>query len=135
MQSPLFIGSKDERDRATRIGIARIAVGASTFQPVALSRHLVGLPTEDATGPFVFFARAFGIRNAVLGAWVLAARDQPKKHRRLCYRVNAAVDAGDVAVALFAAVTRRMPKRFMLLTAVLGGNACASFLELASEVA
>ncbi|MBV8196176.1 MAG: hypothetical protein JOY80_11695 [Candidatus Dormibacteraeota bacterium] len=133
-RSLIFLGSRDERDRATRVGVARILVGASTFQPVAISRHLVGLPEDQATGPFIFFARAFGVRNMVLGAWVLAARDRPKQYRRLCYQVNAAVDAVDLAALLLATVQRRMPKRFVALTTVLATNACMAFLQLASEV-
>ena len=131
---PLFLGSRDTRDRATRIGIARIAVGASTFQPVAISRRLTGVSEDESTGTFLFFARAFGIRNIALGAWILATRDQPKQYRKMVYQVNAAIDAADMAVLGLAAVTRRVPKRFLALAGVLGTSACLSFLELASEL-
>ena len=117
-----------------RIGIARIVVGASTFQPVALGRHLIGVSDEQQTGPAVFFTRAFGIRNIALGAWVLATLDQPRAYRRTVYQVNAAIDAADMAILAFAAATRGIPKRFLALSAFLGTNACLAFLQLATEV-
>ena len=50
------------------------------------------------------------------------------------YQVNAAVDAADMAILVWAAITRRPSMRFMLLTSTLGTNACLGFLQLASEV-
>jgi len=133
-RSLLFLGTESTRDRATRIGVARILVGASMFQPIAVATHLSGIPDDESSGSVLFFARAFGIRNAVLGAWVLASRDRPKRYQRLVYRVNAAVDAADLAVMAISAIGHRVPKRLLALTALLGGNACLGFLELASEV-
>ena len=132
--SLIFIGTHDARERATRIGAARIAVGASTLLPPSLARHILGLRTDEVTGASVFFTRMFGIRNAVLGAWVLSTLDQSKEQRRFVYRVNAAVDAADMAVLVLSALSGRMPKRFFALSAVLGCNALLGFLELASEV-
>ena len=131
---PLLLGPGSTRERATRIGAARIVVGASTFQPVALSRRLTGISEEATTGATLFFARAFGIRNIALGAWVLATRDQPKQYRKMVYQVNAAIDAADVGILALAAVTKGVPKRFFALSAVLGTTACLSFLQLASEL-
>jgi|SRR5438105_14059716 len=132
--SLIFIGSRDTRDRATRIGAARIAVGASLFMPRPLARRIAGLTDAEASGTLAFFARAFAVRNIVLGAWVLTTRDRPKHERRTVYQVNAAVDAADMAILVWAAITRRPSMRFMLLTSTLGTNACLGFLQLASEV-
>ena len=131
---PFFLGSRDTRDRATRIGVARIVVGASTFQPAGLSRRLTGMSEAELSGATQFFARAFGIRNIVLGAWILTTLDQPKQYRRMVYQVNAAIDAADMAVLGLAAVTRRVPKRLFALAGVLGTSACLSFVQLASEL-
>ena len=131
--SLMFLGSHDARDRATRIGAARIVVGASTFLPRPVAMRIAGLTEAEASGTLAFFARALGIRNAVLGAWVLASRDRPKHERRTVYQVNAAVDAADMAVLAWAAITQRVPKRFALLAGTLGTNACLGFLALASE--
>ena len=132
--SPFFIGTRTTRERATRLGVARIAVGGLTFQPMALGRRLMGVSDAEAGGALVFFARAFGVRNMVLGAWVLATRDQSRETRQLVYRVNAAVDAADMLVLLWAALANNIPKRLFALAAGLGGNACYAFFELASEV-
>ncbi|TME45640.1 MAG: hypothetical protein E6I33_09395 [Chloroflexi bacterium] len=133
-RSLIFVGSRDTRDRATRIGAARIAVGASMFMPRPLARRIAGLTEAEASGTLAFLGRAFGVRNVVLGAWVLATRDQPKHERRRVYQVNAAVDAADMAILAWAAVTQRPSKRFMLLASTLGTNVCLGFLQLASEV-
>ena len=132
--SLIFLGSCSARDRATRIGVARIAVGGLTFLPRPVARQIAGLNETEATGTLSFFARAMGIRNAVLGAWVLVSRDRPKHERRTVYQVNAAVDAADMALLAWAAITQRVPKRFALLSVTLGTNALLGFLALASEV-
>src|ERR1700730_15574938 len=91
-RSPLVIGADTERERAARIGIGRLAVG-STLMASGFARRLFGVPREHDNGALRLVARLAGIRSIALGAWALQVRDHSVAERRLCYQINAAVDA------------------------------------------
>src|ERR1700731_3517679 len=96
-RSPLVMGAETERDRANRLGIARMAV-VSSLIATGVARRLLGVPAEYDNGAARLAARLAGVRNLAMGAWTLQIRDHSKAERRLCYQLNAAVDAADVAV-------------------------------------
>lgn len=52
----------------------------------------------DPAGPFVWFARAFGARDAILGAGVLFAPDEQARRRWVA--AGAAADGSDVVAAV-----------------------------------
>ena len=134
-RSPLLLGTASERDRATRIGIARICVGSSMVLTTGLARRVFGIPAaQDNGGGLRLAARLFGIRNVVLGTWTLLARDQGIDERRLCYRLQAAVDAGDLAALAWAAVRGDGLLQPAVMGGVLGGSALLAWLDLLGDV-
>jgi hypothetical protein len=77
-RSPLLLGTGGERERATRVGVARICIGGSMLLTTGLGRRVFGIPAEqDRGGGLRLAARLFGIRNVVLGGWVVA-RPSPR---------------------------------------------------------
>lgn len=134
-RSPLLLGTGSERERATRIGIARICVGSSMVLTTGLARRVFGIPAaQDTGGGLRLAARLFGIRNVVLGTWALLARDQGIDERRLCYRLQAVVDAGDLAALAWAAVRGEGLLQPALMGSVLGGSAVLAWLDLLGDV-
>ena len=133
-RSPFLLGTHDERERATRVGIARMVVGGSVLLTTGLARRAFGLPAEEDTASTRMLARLFGIRNVVLGTWALMARDQGADERRLCYRVNAAVDAADLVVIAWAAVTGEDLARMAVMSGALGTSALLAWLDLLGDV-
>ena len=133
-RSPIFIGSTSEKDRATRIGIARISVGSVVLLTTRQAQQLFGLPDEQDSAATRLLARLFGIRNITLGAWALAVRDRSKAERKLCYQFNAAVDAADLVVLAVAGIMRQGLTRPVIMSSVLGSSALLAWLDLLDDV-
>jgi hypothetical protein len=134
-RSPLLLGTGSERERATRIGIARICVGGSMLLTTGLARRFFGIPAaQDSGGGLRLAARLFGIRNVVLGGWALLARDQGIDERRLCYRLQAAVDGADLAALAWAGVSGDGLVRPAIMGGFLGGSALLAWLDLLGDV-
>jgi hypothetical protein len=121
------MGAASERERAARIGVARMCVGGTLLLTTGLARRLLGVSER-------LLARLFGIRNIVLGAWTLAARDHGAEQRRLCYRLNAVVDATDLGILAIGALSGEGLVRAAVTGAGLGGSALLAWLELLREV-
>ena len=135
IRSPLLLGTGGERERATRVGIARICIGGSMLLTTGLGRRVFGIPAgQDKGGGLRLAARLFGIRNVVLGGWALLARDRDLEERRLCYRLNAAVDAGDLAVLAWAGIRGEGLLRAALMGGALGGSALLAWLDLLDDL-
>lgn len=134
VRSPFLLGAGSERERATRIGVARMCVGGSLLLTTGLARRLFGVAEAQDTAALRMLARLFGIRNVVLGAWVLAARDHGAEQRRLCYRLNAVVDAADLGILAIGAMSGQGLVRAALMGSSLGGSALLAWLELLQEV-
>jgi hypothetical protein len=126
------MGADTERERATRLGIARMTVG-STLVVSGVARRLFGVPPEHDNGAVRLAARLAGVRNIALGAWSLQVRDHTKAERRLCYQVNAAVDAADVAVLLWAGFTHKELRRAALMGSALGASALLGWMDLLED--
>jgi hypothetical protein len=131
-RSPLFIGAEAERDRATRLGVGRMTVG-STLIATGVARRLFGVPAEYDNGAARLVARLAGVRNIALGAWSLQVRDHSKAERRLCYQLNAAVDAADVAVLLWAGITHKELRRAALMGSALGVSMLLGWMDLLED--
>jgi hypothetical protein len=100
-----------------------------------LARRFFGIPAaQDNGGGLRLAARLFGIRNVVLGTWALLARDQGIDERRLCYRLQAAVDAGDLAVLAWAGIRGDGLLRPALMGGALGSSAVLAWLDLLGDV-
>ena len=100
-----------------------------------LGRRIFGIPAaQDNGGGLRLAARLFGIRNVVLGSWALLARDQGVDERRLCYRLNAAVDVADVAVLAWAGIRGDGLRRAALMGGALGGSVLLAWLDLLGDV-
>jgi hypothetical protein len=134
VRSPLLLGAGSERERATRIAVARMCVGGSVLVTTGLARRLFGLSDAQDTAALRVLGRLFGIRNIVLGAWALAARDHGAEQRRLCYRLNAIVDAADLGILAIGALSGEGLVRAALMGSSLGGSALLAWLELLREV-
>ena len=133
-RSPLLLGTGSERERVTRIGIARVCIGSSMLLTTGLARRLFGIPAAQDNGGLRLAARLFGIRNVVLGTWALLSRDQGIDERRLCYRLQAAVDAGDLAALAWAGARGEGLLRPALMGGALGGSAVLAWLDLLGDV-
>ena len=133
-RSPLLLGTGSERERVTRIGIARVCVGGSMLLTTGLARRFFGIPAAQDNGGLRLAARLFGIRNVVLGTWALLSRDQGIDERRLCYRLQAAVDAGDLAALAWAGARGEGLLRPALMGGALGGSAVLAWLDLLGDV-
>lgn len=133
IRSPLFIGASSERERATRIGSARLLVGATLLAPGGLGRRLFRVPESHDNQTTRLLGRLFGIRNVVLGTWALLARDQDVEQRRLCYRLNAAVDAADVVALVWAMRQDPQLRIAGMMSTALGTSALLAWLELMAD--
>jgi hypothetical protein len=131
--SPLLLRTHSERERATRVGTLRLVVGGTLMVP-AIARRLFGVPDDQDNAALRLVARFFGIRNMVLGAWALMARDQGPEERLLCYRLNTAVDAVDIAALAWAGLTGEGLKQAAVMGVTIGSSAAVAWIELANEV-
>jgi len=127
------MGANTERERAIRIGIGRLAVG-STLMASGFAHRLFGVPQEHDNGALRLVARLTGIRNIALGAWALQVRDHSAAERRLCYQLNAAVDAADVAVLLWAGFTHKELRRAALMGSALGVSILLGWMDLLEDL-
>jgi hypothetical protein len=134
VRSPLLIGAHDERSRALQVGLARITVGGSLLLTTGLGRRIFGVPDEMDNAATRLAARFFGLRNVILGAWAIAAREQGPAERRLCYQLNAVVDAADLGILALGAITDRRLVRAALMGGALGTSALLAWLELLNDV-
>jgi hypothetical protein len=135
VRSPFLVGAGSERERATRIGVARMCVGGSMLVTTGLARRVFGVPEAQDNATLRMLARLFGIRNVVLGVWTLAARDQGAEQRRVCYRLNAVVDATDLGILALGAVTGDGLVRAAVMGGSLGGSALLAWRELLRDAA
>ncbi len=133
-RSPFLLGATSERERTTRIGVARVCVGSTLLIATGLARRLFGVPAEQDNGALRLVSRLFGIRNLILGTWALLARDQGVAERRLCYQLNAVTDATDVGILVFGAVKGRGLWRLAAMGTALGGSALLGWLDLIQEL-
>ena len=116
----------------TRIGVARLAVGSSVGLTTTLAGKVFGAPPEQLTPGARLMARLFGVRNCVLGAWVLAMRDAAVDEQRRCFQFNAAVDIADL-VFIVPYLRHRDLRRAALMSAVLATSATLAWFELLDE--
>jgi hypothetical protein len=134
-RSPLLLGAGSERERATRIGIARICVGGSMLLTPGLARRFFGIPGEqDKGGALRLVSRLFGIRNVVLGGLALRSRDLAVDERRLLYRINAGIDAADLVALGWAGLRGDGLARPALMGGGLGASALLAWLDLLGDV-
>lgn len=129
-RSPLLLGTSTEREMATRMGQARITIGASALLATKLASLVFGLPTEQDNASARTMGRAFGIRNIVLGAWTLNTRDADLEVRRAWYSINAVVDAVDVAIFGWPLIRRQGMARFSISAMGLGTAALIAWLDI-----
>jgi hypothetical protein len=72
----------------------------------------------------------FGIRNVVIGAWTLKNRDADLNTRRRWYRINALIDAVDVAIVAWPLLRRQGTGRLSISSAALGTSAAVGWIDL-----
>lgn len=129
-RSLLLLGAEGEQACATRIGVARMMVGSSALVVPGLAGAVFGLPRAQDVPATRFFARAFGIRNIVLGLWALHSRNADLGARRYCYTANLAVDAVDVVALIWPIARRQRLDRFALTSLTLGVSAALAWADL-----
>lgn len=133
-RSPFLLGAGSEREAVNRIGVARICVGSMLLITTGLARRLFGVPAEQDNGALRLVARFFGVRNVVLGAWALMARDRGPDERRLCYQLNAAVDATDLGILVVGGLEGEGLWQAATMGAALGSSALLAWMDLIKEV-
>ncbi len=133
-RSPFLLGATSEHERATQIGVARICIGSLLLVTTGLARRLFGVPADQDNGALRLVSRLLGIRNIVLGAWALAARDQGVGQRRVCYQLNAVTDATDVGILVLGGVRGKGLWRTAAMGTALGGSALLAWLDLIKDV-
>ena len=120
----------DDRQLARNFSLVRIAFGlAFLLAPRLAAKPWLG---DAAASPgFAWMARAFGIRDALLGVGTMIAIDDKKPVRQWLH-YGAVSDATDAVATLIA--YRHLPKyrRFALLVAAASG--AASGLALAQRL-
>ena len=132
-KSPFLLKTNSERERATRLGIARMCVGGTLMIP-PLALRVFGVPKEQDTPAVRLVARLFGIRNIALAAWCLLSRDQAPADRMLCYRVNAAVDGADVVALGWSGLTGDGMRQAAAMGSILGLSVLVGWIEMIAEV-
>lgn len=121
----------DARTLATRLAAVRIAIGMlATFLP-RLGMRLFGFPAEHDTPTTRAMARLFGIRNVVLGVQVAANAQHPDRLAHVA-RVNAGVDAADVAVFAVPLLRRQGIGRAAVMAGLTATAACVGFVTLSA---
>ena len=133
--SPLLARTSSERDRATQIGVARMVVGSLLLDPTPISARVFGLPADLDNEGLRLLGRLAGIRNVTLGAWTVLVRDADLEQRRLCYRLNACVDAADLVVIAWALVRHPRLRRAAATSSILATSALLAWLDLLREAA
>jgi hypothetical protein len=111
-----------------------MCVGGMLLVTTGLTRRLFGIPAEQDNAALRAMAHLAGIRNIVLGAWALAARDQGLDERRLCYQLNAATDAVDLGILAFAGLRGEGLWQGAIMGWALGGPTMLAFLDLIQDV-
>ena len=112
----------DERRRSAATIVALLRVGYGSLMALAPRRMLRLQTGEDASGFAVWLARAFGIRDALLGAGVLLAPDDATRRGWITAGVAAdAVDCGSAVVG-----TRWLGRRNAVLVSATAGSATAA---------
>lgn len=91
-----------------RIGLAaagRIAIGAAALLVPGPTSRLLGFPQAQDSATARLMGRLFGVRDVALGVLVWRVREDPALSR-FVYRLNACVDAGDIAAAAVPVIRR-----------------------------
>jgi hypothetical protein len=129
-RSPLLIGTTTERQMATRMAQLRLVVGGSALLGNKLVQLLYGVNGEHDNATARAVGRLFGIRNVVIGAWTLKNRDADLNTRRRWYRINALIDAADVAIVAWPLLRRQGTGRLSISSAALGTSAAVGWIDL-----
>lgn len=120
----------DDRRRLAVAAVAAARLGYGTLLALA-PRTLLRLQLGgDVSGPLVWFARAFGVRDALLGAGVLLSSDGLERRRWITAGV--AADAGDLVATLLGA--RWLGKgRALAVTATAGAATATGLWALSGD--
>jgi hypothetical protein len=114
--------------------IERVVVGALVGLTPGLAVKLFGLPPESDTPLVRYVGRIFGIRNAVLGAMLWEARDDPARLERLA-TLNALAEGVDAVSASLPLVRRQGIDRAAVATFATSLSVMAGFLALRAKAA
>lgn len=101
-------GSAALRNYAAAMLVERVAVGAVAFAAPGALLSGFGLGAEQDSPALRYFARLFGVRNAVLGVMVWQVRNDPAALSRVA-AVNAVTEVVDAGIAAVPLVRRQVP--------------------------
>lgn len=97
--------SEPAQQRIALAAAGRIAIGAAAlFAPGPTSR-LLGFPQAQDSPSARLMGRLFGVRDVALGVLVWRVRED-RALSRFVFKLNACVDAGDIAAAAVPVVRR-----------------------------
>ena len=126
---PVPVVSDDARKRALIGAGLRAGFGMVPLLAPGIGAKLFGFPGAQDTATARFFARLFGVRELALAAFVLTALDDREELAHVA-AVNAAVDVGDVLVALNTLRRGDGIRIPAVLTTVAGTAGAATWLDL-----
>ncbi len=112
----------DEKRRQVGTAVAALRVGYGALMAAAPRRMVRFQTGAEPSGPALFVARLFGIRDAVLGAGALLAGDD--EARRGWVAAGVVADACDAASAVLG--TRQLGRGRALVVAATAGSATAA---------
>ena len=134
-RAPLLLGTKTEGERAIRAAAVRIGLGVVLVLAPGLGRVLFGIPAAQDNGAVRLVGRLFGIRQLALGAWVLQAQGRGADERRVCYRVNLAVDSLDILALAVAGATGEGLLQAAIMGSALGASEALAWTVLLEDAA
>jgi Domain of unknown function (DUF4267) len=94
----------------------RVAIGAAAVLAPGPTSRLLGFPRQHDSATARLMGRLFGIRDVALGVLVWQVRED-RELSRFAYKLNAWVDAGDMAAAAAPLLRRRGIDRASAATA------------------
>ena len=115
---------------ATRMAQLRMVIGGSALLGNRLVQLLYGVNAEHDNATARAVGRLFGIRNVVIGAWTLKNRDADLDTRRRWYKINALLDAVDIAILAWPLLRRQGTARLSISSAALGTSAAVGWIDL-----
>lgn len=98
--------SKPSQQEIAAAAAGRVAIGAAALLAPGPTSRLLGFPADHDSATARLMGRLFGVRDVALGVLVWRVRGD-RELSRFAYRLNAGVDAGDIAAAAIPVIGRR----------------------------
>jgi hypothetical protein len=122
------------RRLTARAAAGRVAIGLAPLLAPGPASRLLGFPRAQDNPSARLMGGLFAVRDIALGVLTWQVRNDPALLRAAC-RVNAAIDASDMAVAAIPLVRRKGIDRAALSTAAFAFTGANVWLTLRRRIA